>query len=273
MKKQLPSKDFITANKQTNKYLEEKLEECRSTVPKELGYLLSVFNKNSTLWLKGILHQRKKERKKVSQRRRGFPQGSRRENLAGWFLKNNLPWGTEIKFSQCRRQLLVEVRCVAGTCDDPCILACIYRPIHHCSSASALSVHEFFFLASAPYAKVTRGDRARSPRVRLHKGAVQNSPIHGSHDAENMKNGSCARILEKCWWQNNTWKNCTRMLETETELCTWIDNPCGWLIMRFASQQTLWTDSLTRVGLASWSASVRDSFLGSKWLVGCSPPA
>jgi len=49
MKKQLPSKDFITANKQTNKYLEEKLEECRSTVPKELGYLLSVFNKNSTL--------------------------------------------------------------------------------------------------------------------------------------------------------------------------------------------------------------------------------
>jgi len=65
--------------------------------------------------------------------RRGYPQGSRRKNLAGWFLKKNLPWGNELKFSQRRRQLLVEVRRGAATCDDPCILD------YFCSSASCLA--------------------------------------------------------------------------------------------------------------------------------------
>jgi len=60
---------------------------------------------------------------------RGFLQGSRRkpENLAGWFLKKNIPWGPYYyvwKFRQCLRQLLVDVRCAggAGTCHDPSIL-------------------------------------------------------------------------------------------------------------------------------------------------------
>jgi len=55
-------------------------------------------------------------------RRRGFPQGPRMKNLAGWFLKKNLPWGTVTRFSHRRRQVLVEVRCGAGTCGAPCIL-------------------------------------------------------------------------------------------------------------------------------------------------------
>jgi len=37
-------------------------------------------------------------------------------------LDKNLPWGTVLKFSQRHRQLLVEVRRGAGTCEDPCIL-------------------------------------------------------------------------------------------------------------------------------------------------------
>jgi len=61
---------------------------------------------------------------------RGFSQGPRRTNLAGWFLKQKLPWGTILKFSHHRRHLLVEVRRGAGTRDAPCILD------HHCSSAS-----------------------------------------------------------------------------------------------------------------------------------------
>jgi len=53
---------------------------------------------------------------------RGFPQGSRRKNLSGWFLKKIHPWGTVLKICQCPRQLLVETWRGAGTCDDPCIL-------------------------------------------------------------------------------------------------------------------------------------------------------
>jgi len=45
-------------------------------------------------------------------RRRGFPQGPRKKNLAEQFLKTNLPWGTVIKFSQRCRQLFVETRAV-----------------------------------------------------------------------------------------------------------------------------------------------------------------
>jgi len=39
-------------------------------------------------------------------------------------------WETVLKFSQGRRQVLVEVRRGSGTCEAPCILD------HHCSSAT-----------------------------------------------------------------------------------------------------------------------------------------
>ena len=42
----------------------------------------------------------------------------------------NLPFGAVLKFSLRRRQLLVEVRLGAGTCDAPCKLD------YDCSSAS-----------------------------------------------------------------------------------------------------------------------------------------
>ena len=50
----------------------------------------------------------------------------------GRMIKKNLPWGTVLKLSNRRRQLLVysEVRRGAGTCEAPCILN------YHCSSAS-----------------------------------------------------------------------------------------------------------------------------------------
>jgi len=54
--------------------------------------------------------------------RRGLPQRSRRTNLAGWFVKKNLPWESVLKFRQCPWQLLVDVRRGARTFDDPCIL-------------------------------------------------------------------------------------------------------------------------------------------------------
>jgi len=46
---------------------------------------------------------------------RGFPERPRRKNLAGWFVKKNLPWGTILKFGQ-------RARGGARTCDAPCIL-------------------------------------------------------------------------------------------------------------------------------------------------------
>jgi len=56
--------------------------------------------------------------------------GAPEEDFGRTIFKKNLPWGTVLKFSQRRRQLLVEVRRGAGTCAAPCILD------YHCSSAS-----------------------------------------------------------------------------------------------------------------------------------------
>ena len=53
-----------------------------------------------------------------------------KEEFGRMIFEKNLPWRTVLKFSQRRRQLPVEVRRGAGTCDDPCILAC------YCSSTS-----------------------------------------------------------------------------------------------------------------------------------------
>jgi len=54
--------------------------------------------------------------------RRGFPQGARRKNLAGWFFKKNLPWDTVLNFGQRRWKVRVEASAGTGTCDAPCIL-------------------------------------------------------------------------------------------------------------------------------------------------------
>jgi len=51
-----------------------------------------------------------------------LPSGSPKEEFGRMIFEKNLPWGTVLKFSQRCRQLLVEVRRGAGTCDDPCIL-------------------------------------------------------------------------------------------------------------------------------------------------------
>ena len=53
-----------------------------------------------------------------------------KEEFSQMIFEKNLPWGTVLKFSHRRRQLLVEVRHGARTCDVPCILD------YHCSSAS-----------------------------------------------------------------------------------------------------------------------------------------
>jgi len=44
------------------------------------------------------------------------------EEFSGMIFEKNRPWGSVLKFCQCPRQLLLEVRCGAGMCDDPCIL-------------------------------------------------------------------------------------------------------------------------------------------------------
>jgi len=56
--------------------------------------------------------------------------GSPQEEFGRMIFEKNLPWGTVLKFSLRRRQVLVEVRHGAGTCEAPCILD------YHRSSAS-----------------------------------------------------------------------------------------------------------------------------------------
>jgi len=60
-----------------------------------------------------------------------LPSGGPKEEFGRMiFIQKNLLWGTVLKFSQRRGQLLVKVRRGAGTCDAPCTLD------YHCSSAS-----------------------------------------------------------------------------------------------------------------------------------------
>jgi len=61
-------------------------------------------------WHHGALRTRKER----------LPSGVPKEEFNQMFLEKNLPWGSVLMFSQCRQQLLVDVRRGAGTCDDPC---------------------------------------------------------------------------------------------------------------------------------------------------------
>jgi len=51
-----------------------------------------------------------------------LPSGVPKEEFIRMILEKNLPWGSVLKFCQCPRQLLVDVKCGKGTYDDPCIL-------------------------------------------------------------------------------------------------------------------------------------------------------
>ena len=49
------------------------------------------------------------------------PEGPPKDPRDWMIFGKNLPWKTVLKFIQRRRQLLVQVRRGAGTCDDLCI--------------------------------------------------------------------------------------------------------------------------------------------------------
>jgi len=53
---------------------------------------------------------------------RGPGPGAPKEEFGRMIFEKNLPWGTVLMLSQRRRQVLVEVRGGAGTCEAPCIL-------------------------------------------------------------------------------------------------------------------------------------------------------
>jgi len=98
------------------------IESIRS---RRVAYLLAI---RLVQWLGWVF--KNKERKTGSSLEMRLPSGAPKEEFGRMIFEKNLPWGTVLKFSHSRRQVLVEVRRGAATCDAPCIFD------YHCSSAS-----------------------------------------------------------------------------------------------------------------------------------------
>ena len=59
-----------------------------------------------------------------------LPSGAPKEEFGHMIFEQNLSWGTVLKISQRRRQVLVEVRRGVGTCEAPCIRESFGQRVH-----------------------------------------------------------------------------------------------------------------------------------------------